>query len=93
MATIAQNTENSKKERKTMNENKIIWSNIKQVYYGNTKEDAADIGFRDDFIYKFLDKLNNNENDDEVLALYPCNRIVTMESFLEFKNKEDKTIY
>lgn len=31
----------------------IIWSNIKQVYYGNTKEDAADIGFRDDFIYKF----------------------------------------
>ena len=71
----------------------IIWSNIKQVYYGNTKEDAADIGFRDDFIYKFLDKLNNSEKDDEVLALYPCNRIVTMESFLEFKNKEDKTIY
>ena len=71
----------------------IIWSNIKQVYYGNTKEDAADIGFRDDFIYKFLDKLNNNEKDDEVLELYPCNRIVTMESFLEFKNKEDKTIY
>lgn len=71
----------------------IIWSNIKQVYYGNTKEDAADIGFRDDFIYKFLDKLNNSEKDDEVLALYPCNRIVTMEPFLEFKNKEDKTIY
>ena len=71
----------------------IIWSNIKKVYYGNTKEDAADIGFRDDFIYKFLDKLNNSEKDDEVLALYPCNRIVTMESFLEFKNKEDKTIY
>jgi tRNA(Arg) A34 adenosine deaminase TadA len=71
----------------------IIWSNIKQVYYGNTKEDAADIGFRDDFIYKFLDKLNNSEKDDEVLVLYPCNRIVTMESFLEFKNKEDKTIY
>ena len=56
----------------------IIWSNIKQVYYGNTKDDAADIGFRDDFIYKFLDKLNNSEKDDEVLALYPCNRIVTM---------------
>lgn len=71
----------------------IIWSNIKQVYYGNTKEDAADIGFRDDFIYKFLDKLNNNEKDDDVLALYPCNRTITIESFFEFKNKEDKTIY
>ena len=35
----------------------IIWSNIKTVYYGNTKEDAANIGFRDDFIYKFI---NNN---------------------------------
>ena len=34
----------------------IIWANIKKVYYGNTKEDAAKIGFRDDFIYSFLDK-------------------------------------
>ena len=25
----------------------IIWANIKLVYYGNTKEDAASIGFRD----------------------------------------------
>jgi len=32
----------------------IIWSNIKEVYYGNTKEDAAAIGFRDDFIYEVL---------------------------------------
>ena len=29
----------------------IIWANIKKVYYGNTKEDAANIGFRDDYIY------------------------------------------
>ena len=28
----------------------IILSNIKKVYYGNTKEDAANIGFRDDLI-------------------------------------------
>ncbi|MGY0397845.1 hypothetical protein ACVFZR_12485 [Lacticaseibacillus paracasei] len=25
----------------------IIWANIKQVYYGNTADDAAAIGFRD----------------------------------------------
>ena len=35
----------------------IIWSNIKTVYYGNTKEDAANIGFRDDFIYNYISKL------------------------------------
>ena len=31
----------------------IIWSNIKTVYYGCTKKDAGEIGFRDDFIYKY----------------------------------------
>lgn len=71
----------------------IIWANIKTVYYGNTKEDAADIGFRDDFIYKFLDKLNKNEKADDILALHPSNRAITIEAFLDFKNKEDKTIY
>ncbi len=37
----------------------IIWANIKYVYYGCTKKDAAEIGFRDDDIYEFI-KGNNN---------------------------------
>ena len=37
----------------------IIWANIKEVYYGCTKNDAADIGFRDNDIYEFI-KGNNN---------------------------------
>ena len=32
----------------------IIWANIKEVYYACTKEDAANIGFRDDEIYEFI---------------------------------------
>ena len=32
----------------------IIWANIKEVYYGCTPNDAEEIGFRDDFIYRFL---------------------------------------
>lgn len=32
----------------------IIWSNIKDVYYGCTSKDAADIGFRDDDIYEYI---------------------------------------
>ena len=32
-----------------------IWANIKKVYVSGTVEDAAEIGFRDDFIYKFIE--------------------------------------
>ncbi len=32
----------------------IIWANIGRVVYGCTREDAAAIGFRDEFIYDFL---------------------------------------
>lgn len=32
----------------------IIWANIQQVYYGCTKEEAGEIGFRDDQIYDFI---------------------------------------
>ena len=71
----------------------IIWANIKTVYYGNTKEDAANIGFRDDFIYDFLEKLSKNESDDSVLELKPMDRNETIEEFNKFKNKKDKTIY
>ena len=47
----------------------IIWSNIKKVYYGNTKEDAANVGFRDDFIYKFIKNLIDNSTDSNILNL------------------------
>jgi guanine deaminase len=30
----------------------IYWAHLDEVYYANTKEDAADIGFDDQFIYK-----------------------------------------
>jgi len=32
----------------------VIWANIKKIYYACTKEDAAEIGFRDDYIYDFI---------------------------------------
>ena len=34
----------------------IYWSGIQTVYYGNNKQDAADINFDDKFIYQELDK-------------------------------------
>lgn len=71
----------------------IIWANIKKVYYGNTKEDAARIGFRDDFIYSFLDKLSANETDDSTMVLISMDRDKTIECFNMFNDKKDKTIY
>ena len=71
----------------------IIWANIKTVYYGNTKKDAANIGFRDDFIYDFISRLANNEKQDETLKLTAMDRDETIETFEKFKNKSDKTIY
>ena len=71
----------------------IIWANIKKVYYGNTKEDAADIGFRDDFIYDFIGDLSENKTDNNILELISMDREETLEEFNKFKNKEDKTIY
>ena len=70
----------------------IIWSNIKTIYYGNTKDDAADIGFRDSFIYDIIDKLNKNESVD-ALNLQCMDREETIKAFNDFKNKSDKTIY
>lgn len=71
----------------------IIWANIKKVYYGNTKEDAASIGFRDDFIYKFIQDLNENIEDKNVLDLEGIDRVETIETFNRFAQKEDKKIY
>lgn len=68
-----------------------IWANIKTIYYGNTKEDAEDIGFRDDFIYEYIK--NNNENES-TLKLIQIDRDETIKAFEEFKNKtENKTMY
>lgn len=68
----------------------IIWANIKKVYYGNTAKDAADIGFRDDFIYKFIE---GKCSDASVLDLVPQDHDMTIKTFEAFAQKQDKTIY
>lgn len=67
----------------------IYWARIPQVFYGNTRADAAAIGFDDDFIY-------------QQVPLAPEARTVKMELFLreeaqiafqEWANKTDKVRY
>ena len=68
----------------------IIWSNIKKVYYANTKEDAADIGFRDDYIYDFIKK---GMSDKNILDLQELNREEAIKVFEEYKKDKDKIEY
>ena len=65
----------------------IIWSNIREVYYGTNLKDAENIGFRDDFIYEFI---KNNNRD--VLQLKQINHDECLNLFNEYKEK-DKEIY
>ena len=71
----------------------IIWANIKKVYYGNTKEDAASIGFRDDNIYNYIKNLTDKAEDGEILNLECMDREETIKTFNKFIEKSDKTIY
>lgn len=49
----------------------IIWSNIKEVYYGSTCIHTAKIGFRDELIYEYL-KGNNNLIDIKQIEEEKC---------------------
>lgn len=65
----------------------IIWSNIKEIYYACTKNDAAEIGFRDNMIYEYL-----KGNNKDLINLKQIDRDECIELFEKYK-KQDKTIY
>lgn len=69
----------------------IIWANIHEVYYGNTREDANSIGFKDDIIYNNINSLLCNTSS--LLQLKQIDRNETIKAFQKFERKEDKTIY
>ena len=71
----------------------IIWANIRTVYYGNTKEDAEAIGFRDDMIYRYISSLAGGKEEPDTLELHPMDRQETIETFLQYTEQEDKTVY
>lgn len=60
----------------------IIWSNIKEVYYGTDLNDAEKIGFRDQKIYDFINKKDLTLLDIEQIKHDECLKL-----FLEYNNK------
>ena len=66
----------------------IMWANIKTVYYGATAQDTGNIGFRDDFMYEWL----NNKNEDSLrlieMDIKECVEVQRM-----WLDKDDKIEY
>ena len=67
----------------------IYWAHLDRMYYGNSKKDAADIGFDDAFIYEELDlKPADRKLKSEVLLPEEA-----IKAFRDWENKTDKVEY
>ena len=67
----------------------IYWAHLRCVYYGNTKKDARDIDFADDFIYEELDKPIDRRSVPFINMLHE----EALSSFKLWEEKEDKIEY
>ncbi len=66
----------------------IIWSNIKEIYYANSRKQAGDIGFRDDIIYEYLE-----EKNQDLLKKHHVESSEALEVFKDFEKVEGKIMY
>lgn len=67
----------------------IYWSRIDVIYYANTKKDAADIGFDDQFIYDEIDRAMEQRKLPAVQLL----RNEAQQAFLSWADSEIKVEY
>ncbi len=68
----------------------IYWSRISTIYFGATKEDAAEIGFDDNAIYEYI---KNPQQFQEDLRMIPVDREACLQTFEKWLTKQDKIIY
>lgn len=67
----------------------IYWARIPHVYYGNNREDAASIGFDDDFIYRELSMPMAKRS----ILMQPLLSEVALNTFRVWSEKSDKIDY
>ena len=67
----------------------IYWSHVDNVFYANTRMDAADIDFDDSLIYSEI----NKDIDKRKIIMKQLNRDEALEAFRIWQNKEDKIKY
>jgi tRNA(Arg) A34 adenosine deaminase TadA len=67
----------------------IYWVRPSKIYYANTRQDAANIGFDDSFIYDEL----TVEMTDRKISMIAIGRESALASFVLWQQKEDKIAY
>lgn len=67
----------------------IYWARPRKVYYANSKTDAADAGFDDQFIYDEIDK----DAPERSIPMVQMLREEAQEAFEKWAMKEDKQVY
>ncbi len=67
----------------------IYWARLDKLYYANTKEDAAAIGFDDQFIYEEIDRPIGERR----CSTQPLLREEALAAFREWAQNPDKTLY
>lgn len=67
----------------------IYWARLRRIYYANTRQDAADVGFDDDFLYREIPR-------EAAERSVPATRLLAGEArraFDAWKHKADKIRY
>jgi tRNA(Arg) A34 adenosine deaminase TadA len=67
----------------------IYWARIRKVYYANTRQDAARIGFDDAVLYREVARPVGRRK----LAMRQCLRQEALEAFRQWESKPDKIPY
>lgn len=67
----------------------IIWANIKKIYVSGMPEDAEKIGFRDDYIYRFI---KDDMKDISVVTIEETDRKPAQDLYEEYASL-DKIVY
>ena len=67
----------------------IYWARIDKIYYANTREDAANIGFDDKEIYEEINKKINERK----IKMIKIENTDANQTFLNWKNNSEKIDY
>lgn len=67
----------------------IYWARIDKIYYANTRKDAADIHFDDEFIYEQI----HTSVDKRTIPMIQIMRDEALDVFKQWDAKKDKILY
>lgn len=65
------------------------WARLDKIYYANTREDAANIGFDDEHIYEEIKK----SKEDRKIPIIPCDNTIAKEIFRKWFENTNKIKY